>query len=620
MNRFLTITIFFSFFFFGKNNLLFGQKELPLIPKPVEAEIQKGTFLLSKKNTISVPSNNHEVNEIGNLFAKQLAELTGLELKIQTDNVKNAIVFSLNKSLNQHIGEEGYSLVITSKNIILSANNPAGLFYGAQTLLQMIPPGNAGDCVAIDCVEVTDYPRFEWRGLMLDVSRHFFAKDEVKRFIDQMVKYKYNVFHWHLTDDNGWRIEVKAYPKLTSVGAWSVFRTGWFGSFEPEEQGEPATYGGFYTQEDIREVVKYAADRFVTIVPEVDIPGHSRAVLAAYPEVSCSGNPTTVWAGTRDDMGENVFCVGNEQNFKMLDTIFGEIASLFPGEYIHIGGDEANRSFWEKCPKCQQRVIDEHLHGLPDLQSYFTKRISKILASKGKKLIGWDEILEGGLAPDATVMSWRGMEGAIDAAKSGHKAVMSPTSFCYLDFMQGEKNIERNSVNNLRAKRVYEFEPIPNGIDPEFILGGQGNIWSEFTPNFRRVEYMTWPRALALSEILWSPRGKREWNEFVPRMEAHFPRFKHYEVNYAPSIYDPEIKMIKNNEEEYRIVFNPEIKGLDIYYTFDCTFPDKFSAKYDDKPIALPKGASEIRAISYRGGEPIGRLLVITLEELKSRM
>ena len=620
MNRFLTITIFFSFFFFGKNNLLFGQKELPLIPKPVEAEIQKGTFLLSKKNTISVPSNNHEVNEIGNLFAKQLAELTGLELKIQTDKVKKAIVFSLNKSLNQHIGEEGYSLVITSKNIILSANNPAGLFYGAQTLLQMIPPGNAGDCVAIDCVEVTDYPRFEWRGLMLDVSRHFFAKDEVKRFIDQMVKYKYNVFHWHLTDDNGWRIEIRAYPKLTSVGAWSVSRIGWFGSFEPEEPGEPATYGGFYTQEDIREIVKYAADRFVTIVPEVDIPGHSRAVLAAYPEISCSGKPTTVWAGTRGDMGENVFCVGNEQNFNMLDTIFGEIASLFPGEYIHIGGDEANRSFWEKCPKCQQRVIDEHLHGLPELQSYFTKRISKILASKGKKLIGWDEILEGGLAPDATVMSWRGMEGAIDAAKSGHKAVMSPTSFCYLDFMQGEKNIERNSVNNLRAKRVYEFEPIPNGIDPEFILGGQGNIWSEFTPNFRRVEYMTWPRALALSEILWSPRGKREWNEFVPRMEAHFPRFKHYEVNYAPSIYDPEIKMIKNNEEEYRIVFNPEIKGLDIYYTFDCTFPDKFSAKYDDKPIALPKGASEIRAISYRGGEPIGRLLVITLEELKSRM
>ncbi len=620
MTRFLTIIVFLLFLFLGKSNLLWGQKKLPLIPKPVEVEIQKGYFLLSAKTSIAIPNGNSEVNEIGNLFAKQLAGLTGLELKVQTDKVRKAIVFSLNKKINESVGNEGYSLVITSKNIIVSANKPAGLFYGVQSLLQMIPPGKVETPVVIDCVEIIDYPRFEWRGLMLDVSRHFFSKDEVKRFIDQMVKYKYNVFHWHLTDDNGWRIEIKAYPELTSVGAWSVSRTGWFGSFKPEEPGEPATYGGFYTQEDIREIVKYATDRFVTIVPEIDIPGHSRAVIAAYPEVSCSGNSTTVWAGTRGDVGENVFCVGNEQNFNMLETIFGEIASLFPSEYIHIGGDEANRSFWEKCPKCQQRIIDEHLQGLSELQSYFTKRIGKILASKGKRLIGWDEILEGGLAPDATVMSWRGMEGAIMAAKSGHKAVMSPTSFCYLDFMQGEKNVERNSVGYLRAKRVYEFEPVPNGIDPEFILGGQGNIWSEFTPNFRRVEYMTWPRALALSEILWSLHEKREWDEFVPRIEAHFPRFNHYEVNYAPSIYDPEIKMIKNDEEGYRIVFNPEITGLDIYYTFDCTFPDKFSAKYDGEPIRILKGASEIRAISYRDGEPIGRLLVITLEELKMRM
>ena len=434
-----------------------------------------------------------------------------------------------------------------------------------------------------------------------------------------MVKYKYNTFHWHLTDDNGWRVEIKAYPKLTSVGAWSVSRTGRYGGFAPEEGGEAATYGGFYTQDDIREVVKYAADRFVTIVPEIDVPAHSKAVLAAYPEVSCSGKPTTVSAGTNNGIDENVFCVGNEQNFKMLDVIFGELASLFPGDYIHVGGDEANREFWKNCPKCQQRMKEENLKDLPELQSYFTRRIGKIIASKGKKMIGWDEILEGGLAPDASVMSWRGIDGAIAAVKAGHTAVMSPTSFCYFDYLQGEKNIERNSFGFLRAKRVYEFEPVPDGVDPKFILGGQGNIWSECIPNFRRVEYMTWPRALVLAEILWSPKSDRNWDQFVPRMEAQFPRFDQAEVNYATSIYDPEISIVRALEGDLRIAFTPEISGLDVFYTFDCTFPDKFSAKYDGNPIKTPKGSSEIWAITYRNGKPVGRLLTITLDELKQR-
>ncbi|MBL7972167.1 MAG: family 20 glycosylhydrolase [Prolixibacteraceae bacterium] len=599
----------------------FGQNRQSLIPQPVERKDLPGTFSFTSKTKVIIPSENPEIRETAEIFAGQLASLTGNKLLITSDKAKRSIELRLNNADNSRLGKEGYSIRVSTLNVIISANSPAGLFYGAQTFLQLVPPVK-NSSVTIPCTEITDYPRFGWRGLMLDVSRHFFTKDEVKRFIDQMVKYKYNVFHWHLTDDNGWRVEIKAYPKLTSVGAWSVARTGRYGSvyFIPEESGELATYGGFYTQNVIREIVEYAAARFVTIVPEVDVPAHSRAAIAAYPEISCSGKPTTVSAGTSNGIGENVFCVGNEDNFKMLDVIFGELASLFPGEYIHIGGDEANREFWKGCPKCRQRMKEENLKNLPELQSYFTQRVSKILQSKGKKLIGWDEILEGGLAPDATVMSWRGMEGAIAAAKAGHHSVMTPTQFCYLDYLQGEKNIERVSFGYLRAKRVYEFEPVPEGVEAGYILGGQGNVWTEFIPNYRRVEYMTWPRALILAEVLWSPKGKRNWDEFVSRMEDHFLRFDQAEVNYSTSIYDPEIAMVKTEKGEFRITFTPEIKGLDIYYTFDCTFPDKFSAKYNGKPIQTPRGSSEIWAISYRSGKPIGRLLVITFEELKARM
>ena len=620
ITRLVVIAVFFACLFAGNSHRALGQSSLPVVPKPVEIKMQKGTFLLSEKTSLSVPAGNNDIREIAELFAGELASVSGHKPEVISGKAKQSIEFKLTVTTDVSLGNEGYLLTVSPQGVVICANKPAGLFYGAQTFLQMVPPVKVTAPIAIAATQITDYPRFGWRGLMLDVSRHFFTKDEVKRFIDQMVKYKYNVFHWHLTDDNGWRVEIKSYPKLTSVGAWSVSRTGWYGSFEPEASGEPATYGGFYTQDDIREVVKYAADRFVTIVPEIDVPAHSREVLAAYPEVSCSGKPTTVSAGTNNDIGENVFCVGNEQNFKMLDVIFGELASLFPGEYIHIGGDEANREFWKNCPKCQQRMKDENIKDLPELQSYFTRRIGKIIASKGKKIIGWDEILEGGLAPEASVMSWRGMEGAVAAAKAGHQAVMSPTAFCYFDFMQGEKKIERNSVGSLRARRVYEFEPVPDGIDPKYILGGQGNVWGEFTPNYRRVEYMTWPRALVLSEILWSPKQNRDWDEFVPRMEAQFPRFEQAEVNYAPSIYDPDVSMVKTEEGDYRIVFTPEIKGLEVYYTFDCTFPDKFSSKFDGAPIRTPKGSSEIWAITYRNGKPIGRLLVITFDELKTRM
>jgi len=598
----------------------FCQEKFYLVPKPVEIKEQAGSFQLSTASGIVIQNNDKEIEKVANQFCVQLNSLAGISLKITPKKCKNFIAFRISKEYQPKLGEEGYLLTISPKGIVIEANKQAGLFYGSETLLQMIPPVKTESPIEIACTDIIDYPRFQWRGLMLDVSRHFFTKEEVVRFIDQMVKYKYNVFHWHLTDNNGWRIEIKSYPKLTSVGAWRINRTGRYNTFEPKQPGEEETEGGFYTQEDIKEIVKYASDRYVTIIPEVDVPGHSCALIAAYPEASCTGKHGDVFAGATAPIGEDVLCVGNEHNFEMLDTIFGEIASLFPAKYIHIGGDEANRGYWKDCPKCQQRMKDEHLEKLEELQSYFTKRISDILASKGKKLIGWDEILEGGLAPDATVMSWRGIDGAIAAARSGHHAVMSPTSNCYFDYLQGEWNIERNCYGKLRTKKVYEFEPVPDSIDAKMILGGQGNIWTELIPNFRRVEYMTWPRALALSEVLWSPKDNRNWDEFVPRMEAQFPRFEQAEVNYAPSIYDPDISMIKTDDGEYKIVFTPEIKDMDVYYTFDITFPDKFSLKYNGEPIAIPKGASEIWAISYRDGKQLGRLLTITIDDLKKRL
>lgn len=624
MNRLIVFLTCFFIAFSGKSGLLFSQNRTSLIPQPVELKELPGSFNLSAKTKIVVPAGNDEIRNTAGLLAGQLKGLTGISAEIKSSDqsqTKGAIILGLNETTNPSLGDEGYTLNVSAKSITISANKPAGLFYGAQTLLQLVP-AQAATQVAVPCLNATDYPRFAWRGLMLDVSRHFFTKDEVKRYIDQMAKYKYNIFHWHLTDNQGWRIEIKGLPRLTEVGAWRVPRTGSFGAFVPPAEGEENTDGGFYTQDDIREIVKYAQDRFVTIVPEIDVPGHSLAFIASYPESSCTQRQYPVNAGFGTD-ADVVLCAGNDDIFKKLEIVFSEVASLFPCKYIHIGGDEADKAFWKKCPKCQERMKAENLKDEEELQSYFIKRVSKILTSNGKKLIGWDEILEGGLADDATVMSWRGTEGGAAAAKAGHHVVMTPQQYCYLDHTQGENVIERYGILFccfMRMREAYKFEPTDGVADPSYVLGGQGNLWTEMVPNYRRAEYMTWPRALALAENLWSPKSDRSWDEFAPRVEAQFPRFDQAEVNYAISIYDPEITMVKAENDEMKIAFTPEIKGLDIYYSFDCTFPDKFYPKYQDKPINIPKGASEIWAISYRNSKPIGRLLVIRLDELKSRM
>ncbi len=480
-------------------------------------------------------------------------------------------------------------------------------------------------------VDIIDYPRFGWRGLMFDVSRHFFTKQEVMDYIDQMARYKFNLFHWHLTDDEGWRIQINSLPRLTEVGAWNVMKVGSFGSFTPPAPNEPRNYGGFYTQNDIKEVVQYAKERFVNILPEVDVPGHSLAAIASYPDLSCtagadkyqvrSGESIMDWHndGTFTAKIDNTLCPANEKVYTFLDKVFTEVAELFPFEYIHAGGDEAPKNFWEKSDQIKALMKKESLKNMHEVQSYFTTRVEKIINSKGKKLIGWDEILEGGLAPNAAVMSWRGMKGGIEAAKLGHEVVMSPTTFVYLDYMQGDKVVEPHVYASLRLNKTYQFEPVPEGIDPKLIKGGQGNLWTEQVYNIRQAEYMTWPRAFAIAETVWSPKEKKNWNNFVSKVEDQFTRFNLQEVKYSPSMYDPDFKAVKDASGNMQIELTTEVEGLDIYYTFDNSFPDNFYPKYA-APLTPPKDATALKVITYKGKKPVGRMITMPLDEMKSRL
>jgi hexosaminidase len=482
----------------------------------------------------------------------------------------------------------------------------------------------------IPAVEITDYPRFGWRGLMFDVVRHFFTKRDVEDFIDDMVKYKYNLLHMTLSNDEGWRVEIKSLPKLTSVGAWNVKRVGTFGNFIPPTDSEPRNNGGFYTQEDIRELVQYAKDRFVNILPEIDVPGHSLAAVASYPELSCtpgaekykvrSGEKIMEWPpnGHFYALVDNTICPANEKAYEFLDKVFTEVAQLFPFEYIHVGGDECAKNFWEKNPQIKALMQKEKLKTMDEVQSYFEKRVEKIVESKGKKVIGWDEILEGGLAPNAAVMSWRGVKGGIEAAKMKHEVVMSPTTHAYLDYMQGDAVIEPPVYATLRLKTSYEFEPVPDGVDPKYIKGGQANLWTEQVYNMRHARYMVWPRAFAIAEAVWSPKEKRNWSGFVPRVEKQFERFDVAEKKYSPSMYDPSFKATKNPKNELIVEMATEVEGLDIHYSFDNSFPDKFYPEYS-QPLTVPIDASYLKVITYRTGKPIGRMITIPVNELKKR-
>lgn len=607
---------------------------ISIIPEPVQMVQNAGVFVLPSTITIEAPI-QPAVKTTLDFLQQRLTVATGYKVLFGNQMPTAVIKLVLNKSADAAIGNEGYHLNISTANITIVANQPAGLFYGVQTLLQLLPVEiESKTAIAqvkwqVPCVTITDYPRFGWRGLMFDVSRHFFTKKEVKDFIDQMARYKYNLFHWHLTDDEGWRVEIKSYPNLTKKGAWSVAKVGYFGTFSQPLPDEPKTNGGFYTQEDIKEVIQYAKDRFVNILPEVDVPGHSMAAIASYPDLSCTpgadkydviaGENFMDWSHGAPPIAlkDNTLCPANEKVYVFLDKVMTEIAALFPFEYIHVGGDECPKNFWEKSEAVKALMQKQGLKTMEEVQSYFEKRLETIVESKGKKFMGWDEILEGGLAPNAAVMSWRGEKGGIEAAKLKHDVVMSPTTYAYVDYMQGDEIIEPHIYATLRLKKSYEFEPVPAGADAKYIKGGQANLWSEQLYNTRHMQYMLWPRAFAIAECVWSPKEKKNWNSFAAKVEQHFKRYDLEEVKYAPSMYDP-IFTASNNNGQLQIGLSTEIEGLDTYYSFDNSFPDNFYPKYT-AALTPPKDAVMLKVITYRGNKPIGRMIAMPLDVLQKR-
>jgi hexosaminidase len=602
-----------------------------IIPEPVQLVQNTGVFVLPAAISIEVPD-VPALKQTADLLQQRLTKATGCTVSTGNNLPAAGIKLLLNKTASQLIGSEGYQLVVTESNITITANQPAGLFYGVQTLIQLLPKEIESNVAVqqvkwqIPCASITDYPRFGWRGLMFDVSRHFFTKKEVMDFIDQMARYKYNLLHWHLTDDEGWRVEIKGLPKLTEVGAWNVKKTGYFGTFSLPTADEPRDNGGFYTQEDIKEVVQYAKDRFVNVLPEIDVPGHSLAAIAAYPELSCSngadnhgvssGEKIKEWA-THTALADDNLCPANENVYVFLDKVFGQLAKLFPFEYIHIGGDETFKTYWQKSDAVKALMKKEGLKNMEEVQSYFGKRVEKIVEAKGKKVIGWDEILEGGLAPNAAVMSWRGEKGGIEAARLKHEVVMTPASFVYLDYMQSDVITEPRVYSSLRLNKAYQFDPVPPGTDAKYIKGGQANIWTEQIPNTRHLQYMTWPRAFAVAEVLWSPKEKKNWGSFIGKVEQHFKRYDILEIKYSPAMYDPEF-IAKQSNGQLQIELKNEVEGLDTYYSFDNSFPDRFYPKYT-AALTPPKDAVMLKVITYRGNQPVGRMIAMPLDEMKKR-
>ena len=627
--------LFFAFFSLLTCQVFSQSNTVSIIPEPVSVKLSNGVFTLPK-NVIIEAGSQPQLQQTIAFLRQRLSAATGSTITVTNPATSPTVSLILNRTTDAAIGEEGYRLSVTPKKITISANEPAGIFYGVQSLIQLFPPAIESSTPVANTkweaptVEIMDYPRFGWRGLMFDVSRHFFTKEEVKQFIDQMVRYKFNVLHWHLADDEGWRIQIKAFPKLTEVGAWNVKKVGYFGTFAAPAADEPRNYGGFYTQDDIKEVVQYAKDRFVNVLPEIDVPGHSLAAVVSYPELSCTPEASTYKVRSGEEIMDwskgappialidNTLCPANEKVYDFLDKVLSEVAPLFPFEYIHMGGDECPKNYWEKTPAIKQLMQKEGLKTMEEVQSYFTKRLEKIVESKGKKFIGWDEILEGGLAPSAAVMSWRGMKGGIEAAKMGHEVVMSPTDFTYIDYMQGDAIIEPRVYATLRLSKAYQFEPVPDGVDPKYIKGGQANLWTEQIYNMRHQQYMTWPRGWAIAESVWSPKEKKNWDNFFSRVENHFKRYDVAEINYAPSVYEPIFKASRTADKQLQIDLSTEVKGIDVYYSFDNSFPDRFYPKYT-APLIAPKDAVMLKVVTYKGKERVGRMIAMPLDELKRR-
>ena len=480
-----------------------------VIPVPLKMEQGTGSFLLSEKTKLYTNLQGGEAELWENYLKALPVQLKEARMKDR----KQMLFLLITPKTPQLPSPESYTLSVTPQRIEIRATSGAGLFYGMQTLLQLMQPAGTGS-YSVASVEIEDTPRFAYRGLMLDVSRHFSTKEFIKKQIDALAYYKINRLHLHLTDAAGWRLEIKKYPLLTDFAAWRTdptWKKWWNGGRKYLRYDEPGASGGYYTQDDIREILEYARQHYITVIPEIEMPSHSEEVLAAYPQLSCSGEPYK----------NSDFCIGNEETFTFLENVLTEVMELFPSEYIHVGGDEAGKSAWKTCPKCQKRMKDEHLANVDELQSYLIHRIEKFLNNHGRRLLGWDEILQGGIAPNATVMSWRGEEGGIAAVTSGHHAIMTPGAYCYMDSYQDAPYSQPEAIGGyLPLKKVYAYDPVPASLTAEqakLVYGVQGNLWVEYIPTPEHVEYMIYPRMLALAEVAWSAPERKSWPDFHTR-------------------------------------------------------------------------------------------------------
>lgn len=556
----IILAIFFSACNFENKSHL----ESPVIPRANGMYPMPSSYDITEKTMILLGSNDARMTRLAEKLKSQIDSTCGFDIKIQdvadAQGLKNVILLSFKNDMTR-IGNGGYHLEVDKDKIVIQGKDFTGVFNGVMTLSQIILLDQIKEedgLVEVPGIKVWDEPQFKYRGMHLDVGRHYFPVSFIKKYLDVMALYKMNYFHWHLTEDQGWRIEIKAYPKLTEIGAWRT-----------EADGE--SYGGFYTQEQAKEIVEYARDLNITVIPEIEMPGHSRAALAAYPELSCTGEKLEVpntWG-----VFEDVVCAGNEETFKFYETVLDEVMEIFPAEYIHVGADECPKTRWEECPKCQKKIKEEGLNNEHELQSYFIRRMEKYLNKNGKKLIGWDEILEGGLAPDATVMSWRGMQGGIDAAKQEHDVIMTPTDYCYFDHYQAEPDFEPKAIGGyLPISKVYAFNPLPKELNEEqqaFILGGQANIWTEYMETEEYVEYMLLPRMLALSEALWSRERNKDFDDFNERLQTHKKLLTKLGYNFSNGSYRLAVEtkfdttthenMLSFTSEQYK----PEIRFIE---------------------------------------------------------
>lgn len=577
-----------------------AQGDYAIIPLPQEVVTQgSAPFLLKPSTPISYQEGDAEMEQTARFLASYVKEATGYEPKVITGNADKGIHLSIASDIRN---PEGYRLLVSENGIEIAGASNAGIFYGVQTLRKSIPAVAEGMDIELPAASINDYPRFPYRGMHLDVSRHFFPVDSVKKFIDILALHNMNRFHWHLTDDQGWRIEIKKYPELTQIGAQRKETV--IGRNSGKYDGKPYGEGMFYTQDEIRDVIAYAQERFITIIPEIDLPGHQLAAITTYPDLGCTGGPYEVW--TQWGVSDDVICAGNEKAMTFLEDVLGEVIDLFPSEYIHVGGDEAGKSAWKKCPKCQALMKKNGMKSVDELQSYMIHRAEEFLNSKDRRLIGWDEILEGGLAPEATVMSWRGEDGGIKAARMGHDVVMTPGNYMYLDFYQADPKTQPYAIGGYTPiKKVYSYDPVPaDSLTVEecrHILGVQANTWTEYIQTPEHLEYMMFPRALAVAEIGWTSQELRTWEDFKPRMNAHISKLQGMGIRTFTLSDELEVTMqVDTAGREIEVILDAEKYPAEIRYTTDGSVPVASSALYAG-PITVQDSA-HIKAAIFRDG------------------